>query len=413
MKHHLWLFVGLSLAASVLHAQDAKLLSDDYLSQLRREAIRTHPTAAAANFRAQATARDADAIRLWDDPAVGLSLTAANREMRRSNGDVRIGFDQPLPRPGLYAARREQADALSRAGTEEARTAALNAGAAAAKTATELALLDDSLLLQKEQLQWLAAMAENARGRTLNPGTTSADALRLESELARETEILHAAERTRESIAGQLNLALGRSLVSPWPRLTLPVTPPPVPVAAAEIARISRVNPTILALREMASAATAGVRVADRERQPQVAVGVESNLYSGGEIRDAMVGVKMTLPWGNRRAYDAASAAASTRASAAAADIEGARREIASRILAATIEATNDAAQARAFGGEIHAKAKLATDSLQSSWISSDASLTDLLDSNRSLFSIRLAQRRFLAAQIGALEDLLLLVPKH
>lgn len=413
MKYHLWLFVGLSLAAGILHAQDAKLLSDDELSQLRREATRTHPAAAAAHFRAQATERDADAIRLWDDPAVGLALTAANQEMRRSNGDIRIGFDQPLPRSGLYAARREQADALSRAGTEDARAAALNAGTAAAKTAIELALLDDSLGLQKEQLQWLSAMAENSRERSINPGSTSADALRLESELARETEILHAAERTRKSIAGQLNLALGRSLASPWPQLALPDAPPPVPVAAAEIARIPKVNPTILALRQMASAATAGVRVADRERQPQFAVGVETKLYSGGDVVDAMVGVKMTLPWGNRRAYDAASAAAGTRASAAAADIESARREIAARVLAATTEAANDAAQARAFGGEIHAKAKLATESLQASWINSDTSLTDLLDSNRSLFSIRLAQRRFVAAQLGALEDILLLVPKH
>ncbi len=407
------IFTGLFVAGSLLQAQETKLVDEKYLSGLRAEAARNHPAASSAKFRAAAAARDIRGVRLWDDPMVGLSFMAADKMMRQDDGDIRIGFEQPLPKPGLFQANLAKAEAMRRAEVENSRSSSLEVGAAAARDAIELALADESITLQAAQIQWLESMTQNARQMAQNPDATSVDALRLESELARETQILAAARRTRESVSRSLNLRLGRPLESPWPAMRLSAAPPPVPVASAEIARITRVNPKVRSMKEMASAANAETRIADRERQPQLSLAVDTDLYSGGDFRSASVGLKMSLPYFNRGSYAAKIKAAQLREKAALKDIEMTRLEIASGVVAATTEAANAAAQARAYSGEIYQRALSATEAVQGSWISSKSTLTDLLDSNRMLFSIRLEQRRFVAMQLAAIEELYLLVPNR
>ena len=121
----------------------------------------------------------------------------------------------------------------------------------------------------------------------------------------------------------------------------------------------------------------------------------------------------MSLPWFNDPSYQAKIDAAKSRELAAGRDVETMRREIAAMVLAAATEAANAAAQARAYSGEIHDKARQATQTIEAAWISSKAPLTDLLDSARMLFSIRLEQRRMIAMQLAALEELHTLVPNR
>jgi outer membrane protein TolC len=295
---------------------------------------------------------------------------------------------------------------------ENAGTAAVTVGAGAARAAIELALADESVSLQSAQVEWLAAMAGNARQMAADPMAGSTDALRMDTELARQRQMLDAARRSRDGYARRLNLVLGRPLDSPWPALKLPADPAPLPVAQAEIARIPRANPRIRAMRQMVAAANAEARVADRERLPEVAFGVDANMYSGtGDIRSTTVGVKLSLPWFNDRSYQARVDAAKARETAAVGDLEAMQREIAAMVVGAATEAANAAAQARAFAGEIHEKAAKAARTTEAAWISSKAPLTDLLDAGRTLFAIRLEQRRMIAMQLAALEELQTLVP--
>lgn len=411
MKMRLWILTGLLVAGGNLVAAEQRVTNEDFLRPLRAEASRKHPAAKAAELKAGAAAKDVRAVRLWDDPMVGLMLMGAEKKMRMDDGDIRLSLEQPLPRPGLFEANRSKADAMRRAENENAKTSALAAGSIAAKDALELALADESILLQEEQIRWMRSMADNATQRALNPDQTSVDALRLESELAREEQILESAKRTRKSISERLNLSLGRPLGKEWPTLSLPATPPPTPIGAAEVTRIARVNPRVLAMKEMAVAAGAETRIADRERLPGVSLAVESSMYSGGDLRSASVGVKMNLPWFNEPSYQARVDAARLREQSATKEVDAMVREIATDVLALANEAANAAAQARAYSGDVFTKSQQATRTLETSWISSKATLTDLLDANRLLFSIRLEQRRYLAMQLSALEDLRVLVP--
>lgn len=411
MKLMIPFFSGLLVAASPLQARETRLVDPGFLSSLRAEAARNHPAANSAKLRAAAASRDLGGVRLWDDPMVGLAVMAARADMRRDDGDIRVSFEQPLPKPGLYVAQLSKAEAEERAEGENSRLTTLEIGAAAAKDAIELALADESVSLQSTQITWLGSMVENARERAINPDATSADALRLESELAREKQVLDAARRTRDSVAQRLNLRLGRPLESPWPVLKLAAEPAPVPVASAEIARIPRANPRVRSMVEMAAAANAETRIVDRDRQPQFAVDVGSALYSGGDVRSVEVGLKMSLPYFNRASYDAKSSASQLREKAAVNEVEATRLEVATAVLATVTDAANAAAQALAYAGEVDQRATAATRAVEASWISSKSALTDLLDSNRQLFSIRLEQRRFIAIQLAALEELNTLVP--
>ncbi|MEK7952846.1 TolC family protein [Luteolibacter soli] len=404
-------FIALAMVSGCLQAAEPQVVDAGFLARMRAEAVRHHPAVASAGLRATAAGQDVGTVRLWDDPMAGLSLMAAPREMRRDDGDVLVGIEQPLPKPGLYAAKRSKAEAMQRSEVEKFHGSALEIGAEAARLAIELALADEAIEVQAQQLSWLGEMAENARQRALDPAATSVDALRLESELASERQMLAGAKRTREGLGARLNLVLGRALESPWPPLALPDHPPPVPVASAEIARIARANPQVRAMREMTAAANAETRIADRERLPSVAVGIESAMYSGGDYRSTTVGVKLNLPWFNDRSYRAAIDAAKTREKAAEKDVASMQLEIAGKVQAAVTEAATAAAQARAHIDEIHPKIQQTSDAAQAAWINSKSMLTDLLDSHRMLLASHLEERRLIALQLAALEELNLLVP--
>jgi outer membrane protein TolC len=414
MNYFPHLLAGLAVAGGLLHAAESRHLNDGLLSELRSEAARAHPSAVAGKYKAQAAAHDARGVRLWNDPMVGVGFMGAEEMMRMDDGDVMIGFEQALPKPGMFAAERAKMEAMHRAETENSGSAALTAGAEAARAAIELALADESITLQQAQIDWMAKMVENAKQMAADPMGSSTDALRMETELAKEQQMLDAARRSREGFARMLNITLGRQLDSPWPVLKLPAEPPPVPVAIAEVARIPHANPKVRSMKEMAAAANADTRIADRERLPEVAVGVDAQLYSDtGDIRSTTVGVKLSLPWFNDPIYQAKIDAAKSRELAAASDVETMRREIAGMVMMAATEASNAAAQARAYSGEIHEKAVKATQTTEAAWISSKAPLTDLLDSSRTLFAIRLEQRRMIAMQLAALEQLHTLVPNR
>jgi outer membrane protein TolC len=161
-------------------------------------------------------------------------------------------------------------------------------------------------------------------------------------------------------------------------------------------------------MREMAVALKAEMGITDWDHQPQFSIGVETRVYSDGGIGSASVGLKMSLPDFNRNSYDAKTYAAQLRDRAAHKGIATTQLEVATPVLTAITEATNSAAQARAHSGEINQKSLQATQAMEGAWISSKSSLTDLLATNRSLFFIRLEQRRFIAKQ-----DLNLLVPNR
>jgi outer membrane protein TolC len=166
------------------------------------------------------------------------------------------------------------------------------------------------------------------------------------------------------------------------------------------------------ALLNTASAAKSEIEVARRERSPTFSFGVDSRMYSGGDFREATIGAKMTLPLFNKSIYRANVERARQQHIAAEKEIEALHRKLRGEAIAAHTEAENAARQANTFATEVIPRAQKAAESTQNAWISSKASLLEVLESQRALLNVRLEERRFIAAHRAALESLRSIVPQ-
>lgn len=396
---------------SPAHAQETHLLDAPFLDRLRAEVRTNHPSVAAAQARVLAAESGIRAVRLWEDPMAGLGFMAADREMRMDDGDIMFGVEQMLPRRKLYEARKARAGAERAIFEAETRSAALTLETLVAQSAIELALVNEMLAIQTNQLAWLESMAANAREKLKDPMANASEPLRIESEVAQERQKIDATERQRTRLVRQLNILLGRGTDEAWPNFRLPESATLTPGLADELARLYQVNPMLQALLNTAEAAKSEIEVARRERSPIFSVGVESSVYSGGDFRQATVGAKMTLPWFNKSVYRANTDRAIQQQAAAEKETEALARRLRGEAVAAHTEAETSARQAKTFSEEVIPRAGKAVESTQNAWISSKASILEVLDARRSLLNARLEERRSVAAHRGALEMLRSIVP--
>lgn len=392
-------------------AQDSRLLDAPFLDTLRAEVRSTHPSVAAAHDRVLAAEASIRGVRFWEDPIASAGIMASDRVMRGENGDLIFGVEQMLPRPKLYEARKARAGAERAILEAEARAASITLETLVAQSAIDLALFDERLAIETNQLAWLESMATNAREKLKDPMANASEPLRIESEVAQERQKIDTTQRQRIRLARQLNILLGRDSDAAWPNFRLPESAALTPALADELARLYLVNPMLQALVNTAEAAKSEVEVARRVRSPVFSVGVESSAYSGGDFRQATVGAKMTLPWFNNSVYRANTDRAIRQQAAAEKEAEALARRLRSEAVAAHTQAETSARQARTISEEVIPRFGKAVESTQNAWISSKASILEVLDARRSLLNARLEERRSVAAHRGALETLRSIVP--
>jgi outer membrane protein TolC len=392
-------------------AAESRVLDAAFLDTLRAEVRTNHPSVAAAQARVLAAEAGVRAVRLWEDPMAGIGFMAAEREMRANDGDLMFGVEQVLPRRKLYEARLARARAERAIFDMETRTAALDLETRVAQSAINLAFADEMLAIQTNQLAWLESMAANAREKLKDPAANASEPLRLESEVAQEQQKIDAAQRQRTRLMRQLNILLGRGTDQSWPDLRLPESAALTPALTDELVRLHQVNPMLQALLKTAEAAESEIEVARRERSPILSLGVESSAYSNGDFRQATVGAKISLPWFNNPVYRENTERARQMQAAAEKESAALARQLRGEAVAAHAEAETSARQAKIFSEEIIPRAGKAVESTQNAWLSSQASILEVLDARRSLLNARLEERRSVAAHRAALEMLRSIVP--
>lgn len=392
-------------------SEEARVVDSAYLQSLRTEVRTNHPTAAAAQARLRAAEAGVRAVRLWEDSMAGASVMAAEREMRRDDGDLIFMAEQVLPRRGLYQARKAQATAERAVSQAETLSANLKLDLLVGQAVIELALADETFLIQSNQVAWLQSMAANAREKLKDPSATVAEPLKMEGELAQERQRLDALALRRTSLTRQLNTILGRPVEETWPPLLLPATPAPMDSLTAELSRLSLASPMLQALVGTTAAAQAQVEVAKQERKPIFSVGAETRVYSGGDFRETTVGAKVTLPWFNKSVYRANTERAERQQVAAQRDFEALERQMRTEFTLAYTDAENAARQADTLAKEVIPRTEKAAQAIESAWISAKGTLLEVLEARRALLNTRLEHRRSIAAQRAALETLRSIIP--
>ncbi|MHB1082817.1 MAG: TolC family protein [Prosthecobacter sp.] len=399
-----WTALTLALAITA-HADEVTPL---LLNRLIQEAVTTHPSIEAAQARTQAATSAIDAVRLWEDPQLGLGTLFASQINSQGNGDILGGIDQMLPRPKLYQAEKRRAAAEQQVQQAARRQTANELALSVAQVTLELALADEVVRLQTENVGWLQTIVKTAEERAKSPDATATETLRLESELAVQTQTLAAAKRQRSQFATTLNLLLGRSVDHNWQPLSLPVQAQAVASAVALKVRLERNNPRLDALRHQAEGAQAQADAAREKRKPVFSAGVQVYGYSQGNSSDmmTMVTLKMSLPWFNRSVYKADIARAESQRDAAQSDLAAEQRLLYTQITSMLTQAENNRRLAEAYTSEVLPKSEKTVETLQNAWVSSKATLLEVLEARRALLQARQEQKRALAAQNVAAQAL-------
>lgn len=395
--------VVLAMAVAA-HAEPAPATTP-YIDRLVSEALSKHPKIEAARARTEAAFDAIASVRLWQDPELGLGLTAASSRMREDDGDIRLTVDQALPRPGLYRAEQRRMTAEQRRQNADRLVTASELGLAIAQTVIELALADDTLALQDQEIRWLETITATALERAKNPESTAIEPLRLESELAVRKQKLDAARRQRGQTARTLNLLLLRNPNAAWPALTLAENSKGLNATSLR-AEMERNNPRLASLRHQIEAARAGTDEAREKTRPAFSGSIETNAWSGGEVRDAMFTLKWTLPWFNRRGYRADYSRSEHLRRAAENDAAAESRELYQRLTALVTEVENNTRLAETWRSEVLPKTSKTVESFQNAWVSSKATLTEVLESRRALIDAQQEQKRATAAAQAALQSI-------
>lgn len=396
----------LGFATSISARDDTSPADSGYILNLVREVLANHPKMDAAEARTQAAAAAVRSVRLWEDPQLMLGGVAARKSMRMDDGDIKVGVEQTLPRPGLYKAEKRQAIAEQAMQGAEQRMTAADLGLSVAQSALELALADELLRFQGKELGELDSLVQVARERAKNPDATAAETLRLESELELRTQTLEASRRKRGQLAFTLNLLTGRAARAGWPMLALPDSVRDTMSMTTLLARMEKNNPALAALRHKIEAAQAGADAARERRKPVFMAGVESSIYSGGDLRDVMFTLKMSLPWFNDPVYKADITRAGLLRNAAQHDFAAELRSLDAGLAALLTEAENQRRLAEAYRAQVLPKQEKAVEATQNAWISSKATLIEVLEARRMLLDTRMEMQRAFAAHHAAMHGL-------
>ena len=404
--------LALVLAATAQAADSTTPANPTFIQRLVNEAVTKHPKVGAAEARTQAAASAVRGVRLWQDPQVGLGLMAASNVNRQVNGDILASIDQPLPRLSLYKAEKRKANADELAQQATQRQTANELGLSVAQAVLELALADEVIRLQAENLAWLGTIVKTAKERAKNPDATATETLRLESEFAVRTQTLASARRQRAQFATTLNLLLVRPPEAPWASLILPVHAEEIFNSIALKVRLERDNPQLDAMRHQVEGAQAEADAARARKKPVFSLGTQYFTYSRGTINDSMLvfGFKMTLPWFNSRVYKADIERADNLRTATQRDLDAGQRELYTQLTALITEAKNQQQLAEAYADEVLPKSEQALATLQNAWVSSKATLLEVLDARRLLLDARQEQKRALAARHVAAYSLTALI---
>ncbi|HEY1080821.1 MAG TPA: TolC family protein [Prosthecobacter sp.] len=386
---------------AVAAADSPTTASSALIGRLMQEAVATHPSMEAARARTDAAKATLGTIRLWQDPQLGLGTLFASQMNRQGNGDITVSLDQTLPRPKLYQAEKRRAAADELAQKASRQQTANELSLMVAQAVLELALADEVVRLQGENVRWLQTIVKTAEERSKSPDATATETLRLESELAVQQQTLASAERQRSQYAASLNLLLGRPIDRSWPALALPAQPLPTSTFTALKVRLERQNPKLAALRHQVEGAQADADAAREKRKPAFTVGVQINAYSGGNSEDTMgmLTVGMNLPWFNRSAYKADIVRAEKQRDAASSDLAAEQRLLLTQATKLLSEAETNRRVVEAYGKDVLPKTEKTVETIQNAWISSKATLLEVLEARRTLLQARQEQKRSLAAQ--------------
>lgn len=359
-----------------------------------RRAVEIAPELRAAD--AEVAARAGELMQAGSFPNPTVELRADDKlgqEDGRGGSDLtRAGISQPLPFRRL-ARQRAAAQAALQASEARRRTQQLQLEQEAARVFVALQLASARLTLAQDRLKQAQAYANGAAGKgdPLVRYLTPLERRRLAILREEAQQAVLAAQREYDKALTGFRALLG---LPPDAAVTLaPLAPSPAPPALAELERTLDAQPALVAARQEAEAARAGIAAAESQRfaDPELGVFRERDFLNGARRDVTAVELSIQIPlWNlNRGPVDKAKA----EALHAQANLAVLQRDAASRLRQGYTELTRLIEQTERLRTHLLDPAREVLDLTRRGFASGEANILALVDANNTYFD---AQARYL-----------------
>jgi outer membrane protein TolC len=311
-------------------------------------ARRDSPFLLAARSGAIAAAERVGPAGALPDPVLSFGLM--NRPINGFGADEpmtmnQVQLSQDLPWPGTLGAMRREA--ASRADAHSHAAAEVEAAllAEVLDRYFSLAATDRTLVILSRNRDLLRDFFAVTTSRYQVGQAPQQDLLQAQVAVATMTEEIIVLRQERRADAARLNTLLGRGADAPVPALELPPLGAGPPSIDSLMAVASERRPAIRAAEARRRAATAGIEVARRERNPALMLGAAWNQRPAfDDMASLMVGVRLPVRPGSRQQPRV------REMEARAAEADAAALDLVNRTWAELVEARAAVERARALG---------------------------------------------------------------
>ncbi len=333
------------------------------------------------------------------DPRLSFGEFLEQVQTRTGPQRRRIGLSQAFPWPGELDAKANLATRQVEAAWEQVEQARLGVVRRIQEAYYAYAFLARELGIRRELLTLVQGLEPVVQGR-IRGGAGQEDLLRLQVELGRLEDDLGSLERSRPALSARLadamNWPLESAALLPLPRLEIPSTQTR---ATAELLDIAlEANPKLRGLERQLAAAESAEQLSAFKGRPNFTARVDyiqtgealSSTTPGSGNDPLFVGFSMSLPvW--RASISAAEREAKHRVRAARAQLDQGRSLLHADIVEQAYFVEDAQRRIELFQNSLLPRAREALQLTTASYRSGNATVLDLLDSERALLEFELS----------------------
>ena len=371
--------------------------SDRALEKYLQEAVRNNPQLAAEYQRATAAQKMGVQVGALPDPKLSYTEFVSQVQTRTGPQERTVALTQMFPWPGKLSLRRGIADRDAEAAFYRYEGLQRQVVREIGLAYYDYAYLREVHRITEENIalleQLVPVVDEKVRG-----GGDLAASLRLEVELTRVQDQLQAIDEQRKAQSSRLESLLGRTpsleSVLDWPKLKAAA-----PRIASQNSMETAVDghPLIVAAQTGVLSAKIAEELAGKAALPDLNVG--ANIIDIGDGGDTAAGltVGISLPL-NFAKYRAEREESEARTGLAKADVESLRLRLKVELHAAVQGYREADKRLQLYGGKLLPAAEQALELTEESYRNDKATITDLIDAERTLLDLRLVHQLALAA---------------
>jgi len=367
------------------------------LERYLQEAMRANPQLEAEYQRAIAAQKLSPQLGALPDPKLSYTEFISQVQTRTGPQDRSVALTQAFPWPGKLSLRRGIADRAAEAALYRYEGLQRQVIRELGLAFYDYAYLGEARRITQENVALLEQLVPTVDEKVRGGGDLSAS-LRLEVELTRVKDQLQAIDEQRKAQSSRLESMLGRSpgleSVLPWPGLR--ASPARLDSQATMEAAVAD-HPLIIAARSGVMSAQLAEDLAGKASLPDLNVG--ANVIDIGDGGDTAVGVTVgiSLPL-NFAKYRAEREESEALTAAAEAEVESLRQRLMADLHRAIQGYRESSKRLELYQGKLLPSAEQALELTGESYRTDKATVTDLIDAERTLLDLRLRNQRALAA---------------